>query len=486
MSKRKNKENDIILETLGGSSDDVTGSCWSVSYPKKDGLRGTILIEMGMIQRNSTILEEYNLNKNMINKIPIKEAEFVFIAHSHCDHIGNLPALISNGFQGRVITTKENYEISKKLLQDASYIHQRNIEYLRGKGSKVKPLYSDVDTYELFDRMDVYEDNIIHELNEYISIRYVNNSHVVGAKQLELFIKAPSSVVKKILYTSDLGSPMNKEFQPFLRDNHIVTKASVCIFESTYGNSTRSFNKKDAITERKEMISLITEQIKNENRVFIPCFSYGRTQNMMVWLYENFKDKSWFNVPVIVDSKLANEINVVYTKILKGSDLAYWKEVMAWDKFKFIKDYQSTMSVLGKRIPMVALSSSGMISAGHSLMYARSFISDKRDMIIFCGYCGEGTIGSKILDGTQKTITIDGVVCRKACKIKRFNTWSSHAQQKDLIDYMKQINCNKIILHHGSKDSKEELRDEVKKQLNDVNKTTKVVIVEKGYQTILD
>ena len=34
--RKKNKDNKIIIETIGGSTVDVTGSCWVIHYPKRD------------------------------------------------------------------------------------------------------------------------------------------------------------------------------------------------------------------------------------------------------------------------------------------------------------------------------------------------------------------------------------------------------------------------------------------------------------------
>ena len=40
MTKRKSKDNDIIVSSLVNSTDNVTGSCFSISYPKDDNTRG--------------------------------------------------------------------------------------------------------------------------------------------------------------------------------------------------------------------------------------------------------------------------------------------------------------------------------------------------------------------------------------------------------------------------------------------------------------
>lgn len=483
MGKKRN--DDIIVSLIGGQSDGVTGSVTVVSYLDENNERKSILLELGGIQGNNTVLGEYKDNKRMIESIPYENISYVFVAHSHQDHEMLLPTLISNNSNCRVIMTHENLEISKKLLIDSSYIGQKNIEYLKSKGHKVSPLYTDQDTYALFDIIDTYTIGEIHKLDESISFRFVNNSHVVGAVQLELFIKKRTGQIKKILYTSDLGSPINKEFQYFLKDNEIVSKANLVLMESTYGSSIKpSFTKKECMNERKEIKNLIQQYVLNNNhRCFIPCFSYGRLQNMMCMIYEMYKDTWNYEIPIVIDTKLGNEINTVYERILESDDLKYWQEVKNWKAFKFIKKYPETIAFLSRREPALIFSSAGMVSAGHATLYAQQILGCSKDIMIFCGYCSPNTIGGKILNEEQKTVTIEGEPILKRCRIERFNTFSSHAQQQDLINYIKQINCDgKIILHHGDKESKEELRRVAIEELSKINKTTQIICSYKDLQ----
>ena len=69
MTKRKSKDNDIIVSSLGNSTDNVTGSCFSISYPKDDNTRRLIILECGLSQDGHTPLEQYNSNKKMIYNI---------------------------------------------------------------------------------------------------------------------------------------------------------------------------------------------------------------------------------------------------------------------------------------------------------------------------------------------------------------------------------------------------------------------------------
>lgn len=486
MTKKKNKDNDIIVTLLGGQSEGVTGSITNISYLNDKNERKNILLECGGIQGSNTVLGEYQDNKKMLQQIDVRTIEYVFLSHSHCDHSMFIPYLYANGFEGQVITTYECAEIVKKLLLDSAYIHSKDIEYLKNKGKKVKPLYEEKDCYKTFDNIYTYDLDRIYELNKNISFRLVTNSHVVGASQLELFIKKNNGVVKKILYTSDLGSKTNKEFQPFLKDTKIVNKANLVLIESTYGSAKRCFTKKECIDERKELIVTVKEFVLNNKRnCLIPCFSFGRLQNMMCFIYDNFKDIWNMNIPIIVDTKLGNEINDVYSKILQGKELEYWNKVKSWKAFKYIKEYKSTIAFLSSKQNALILSSSGMISAGHSLIYAKQLLGSSKDCICFCGFCSPNTVGGKILNDNQKTVKIDDSVCLKRCTIKRFNTFSSHAQQKDLISYIKQINCDLIVLHHGDKEAKEELRKVSKEELLKINKTTKVCCGYKDMQIVL-
>lgn len=86
MGGKKNKENDIILSFVGGSSSDVTGSCITVSYKKNDGTRGLVVIECGLCQGEPTVDKLYNANKRMIEGIGkevVQSTEYVLLGHAH-------------------------------------------------------------------------------------------------------------------------------------------------------------------------------------------------------------------------------------------------------------------------------------------------------------------------------------------------------------------------------------------------------------------
>ena len=65
MSKKRNKDNDIIVSFVGGSKTDVTGSATLISYPTNDK-RKCICLECGMIQGSMSPEIQYSSNKKLV------------------------------------------------------------------------------------------------------------------------------------------------------------------------------------------------------------------------------------------------------------------------------------------------------------------------------------------------------------------------------------------------------------------------------------
>lgn len=481
----KRKKGKIEITSLGTSTIGVTGSCWAIEYDKSNGTRGLILLENGICQ-GGTVVEDYNANKRMADYIPYDRAEFMLFSHPHGDHLLLAPAGISRGFNGKVIMTKEQRVIGEKLLLDGAFIHDRNIKELHKMGKKVEPLFTESDTYLFMNRIQTIEKNEWIRLNEEVEIRYVNNSHVIGAVQIELKIKKPSNHIVKILYTGDLGSKLNLEFQPFLQENEIVKKADIMICESTYGSSSRGFTKQQCIDERKDLMKTIHEVIDKKTLCLIPSFSFSRSQTLMCMLYEEFKNVKDLHCQFIIDSRLTCEINSAYREILEGEDKKYWNEVMSWDRFKFITNYKDTLDMATKNdgMPRIIISSSGFMEAGHVREWAKHILGNPKAYICFVGYGGCGTLADKIRNQNNNEISIDGITCIRKCNIKIYGTFSSHIQQKEIIDYFKQIAIgHKILLHHGDEQAKNELKQVASKELRNIGKTTKIIVVGKGCDT---
>lgn len=487
-SFHKKHKDRVIITGLGGSLSDVTGSCFSVEYSLDNGNRDLILIECGGIQTNR-IMEDYYANKKMVDKIPFNLASNVFILHSHADHISNLPSSITRGFNGSVISNYKNSEIMKPMLLDTAFIHNRNVSSLKNKGKDIEALYDESDVYSILSKISVYDEGEIHKVNSNLSFRFLSNNHMVGSCSLELFIKKPSGRIVKIWYSSDIGSKNNEKYKPYASELVIPSKSNVVVIESTYGESDRCFSKKEADKDVEELLDFIRSKVYKKNRVLIPTFSLDRAQSLMTLFYDTFKnDNAFKNVKVIVDSRLLNQINDVYRVILEDEQLDKWNEVMSWKNFIFVDEFKKTeIYAKEKNVPAIIISSSGMLSGGHSCTYAKYILPSRNDGIAFIGYCSPNTVGGKIQSGNNKTIAIDGANVPIRCDIRIFHSFSGHIQKEELIKTMKQIKCDEIYIHHGSKDAKENLKFEAEEAFlfGDINNKKIRILDEKNNQIYL-
>lgn len=485
MSSKRNKENDIVVSFVGGSRDGITGSCTLIAYPKGNGEHGLIALECGMIQGEPKPEFEYSVNKKMVENVPVKDVEGVFLLHAHVDHSGNLPIFCeNNGFKGVVISSEETMYIAQDLLKDSVYLHDCLIKYLKSQGKRPKHLYTEVDMYNMFERMRYVDTHKKHVFNEYISYELYNSGHVLGGNQIKLYFKLPNNRVKTVVYTSDLGSDYNLKYKPYVKKKDIIPSANMYIFEATYANAERCFTKKEADKERKELKNIIKQYLNNGGRIFFPSFSFGRTQELQVMLYDMFKDEDWFReIPIVIDGKLTNKICTTYLNVLKDEEKDDWYEKLNWSNFCYNKDYKGTLNILAERKKGIYISSSGFIQAKtRSCDYVKNFMGSSKDLIVFVGfYGGEGSIGDTLINTPKgKAIKVDNTVLIKNCDVINFKTFSSHIQHDEIIDYWKKINTDKILVHHASEDGKREIKEAGKEELLKVNKTTSIVCVNKG------
>lgn len=470
MGGKKKNSDDITVEFIGNSAVDVTQSCVKITFLDK-----VYLLECGSVQ-GYTLEKCYTLNSQLVNSIDVENIEAIFGLHVHQDHIGNIPALIKKkGFNAKIITTYETSELAKLMWLDAAYIIGKEAEALaKNKKNKVSPLYKDTDVYRTFDYLTPYSIGEIHKINENVSFKLLNNSHCLGACQLELYFRKFNNTVKKITYTSDIGGGI--KHKPFVKEMEYSTKNNLFIMEGTYGKKERSFTKQDIKNEKEDMKKTIKEVIKNHGRVLLPTFSFSRTQEILKDLYDMFyEDEEFGDTPVIIDSKLSVDVTATYKKILQGEDLDIIKKITSWENVKMNKDIKGTMANLAEGKPCVVCSSQGFMEAGRSQLYGKEFLPNEKDAILFVGFCPENSVGGRIMNEETKSVKIGDRSYPKMCLRKSYKTYSSHAQSRDLLNYIKMVNTDKIIIHHSSPDAKQELIKDAIDELRSINKTTPIM-----------
>jgi metallo-beta-lactamase family protein len=206
MLMAKKKKTKIKISFVGGSSYGVTGSCILIESEYKN-----ILLECGLVQ-GSNLITDYKENARSF-PFKAKNINYVFLGHSHADHSCRLGKLVRDGFNGKVIATEITAKLLKPLMLDSAHIIKKDSEYISKKrGIEIEPFYDEDDVEKVLDLIHEYDYGIIYELDENTSFRFLHNAHIIGACQIELFLKTSTGHVEKILYTSDLKGLKNKNY----------------------------------------------------------------------------------------------------------------------------------------------------------------------------------------------------------------------------------------------------------------------------------
>lgn len=477
MAKKKIKSDGIYF--LGKASDDVTGSQYLIKFGKYQ-----CLLECGLHQSSSnSYLNSYKINSEKFKFKP-SELDFVFVAHPHIDHCGLIPRLVKEGFNGKIITTYNTALVMKALLLNSCYIVNEEAKILSKRYNRnYKPLYEEDDVYKALSLIEIYNGyNRIERLNDVISFQWLKNSHCVGAAQLQL-IFSDQNKTKKVLYTSDIGA-LNSQ-NHFVENTEIPQMFNdVTIMESTYGNSKR-ISKKSRSFDVEHLKVAIETVLERNGSVILPCFSFSRTQELLTTIYDIFGNDKNFKVPIIVDSKLSCEICDMYFDLLsdKYEYFIKWNEVYHWGNVRFISEKELSQETISDSTPKIVLSSSGFCTNGRIVNYLKKYLRDRNSMIIFSGYVGDNSsyLSYRVKNyRDHKTISINKERIPNNADCITLSTFSSHANYNDLIKYGSSLNTNKLILVHGSADSKQCLSAGLKEAISNNNKTYKVVSAFRG------
>lgn len=475
MAKKKDK---VVVEIIGGNAESVTGSCTKITT-----VQNTYLFELGMIQDGHTPLENYRLNSKLINNIKPQEITTIIIGHLHLDHIGMIPALYTRSkCNAKIIVPKHSTAILQEMWLDAAYINGRECEVMNLKGNHYyEPFYDNDVVMQTLQYVQELDSDEIISLSDELAIRYTDAGHILLSKQTEIFINGGTHT-RKILMTSDLGNLATQSSRIFVEDFKPVTTANIVIGECTYSARGKEINKKTLETDKQKIKSVIEQYcVDNKHRVLIPTFSLDRMPYILWILYSLFGTDESFDIPILVDSPLANRLLDCYSNILEGDAKQCFDEMMNWKNIRRIITPEDSRAAIADKSPKVICASSGMLTAGRSVKWTQNILPNENDAILFIGFASENTLAANIKhERDHKTININGKPYKNKCQIIDLHSFSSHMQRTDLINYYKSINCEKIYLVHSNNNSKLEFKEDLEKAISDCLKSTRVVAVNKG------
>lgn len=415
------------------------------------------------------------VNNRKFKEFKPKDIDFIFITHVHGDHSLLNPKLYKEGCRAVTIVSSGSKQILKDMAYDCAQINERDILVINSQHNKnYSPLYGIEDVNKMLEYTLEKPINEKIYVNDELSFELIPNGHLLGSCQVKLYITI-DGLTKTILVTGDLGNKVIKNH--FVGEYQQVDYADLVIGESTYGDrpdlKTGLKERKNDLEKFKSIIEMQIHELKG--RVVIPSFAQSRLQQLVLMIYEMYKDSDW-KPKVYIDSPLSIKIFEDYDECLDGEDKVLFDEMIQSNMFTFVKESEDSKALVESDEPCVILSTSGMCTVGRIRHHLKKCIPNQNTTILFVGFSTEGSLASLLKDNNRKTITIDQKEYKCRCSSYSLKSMSGHAPFWQLVDDYTKINCQKLILHHGSNSAKETLKKALEKEYEKQCKSTRVVI----------
>ena len=452
--------------TFWGAAQQVTGSMYLLELA--DDYR--ILIDCG-----SNLERTNGLNPPVEQPFPTGFFPFeassinvVLLTHAHIDHSGNLPNLYREGYEGQILCTEPTYALTDILLKDAASLNQRKINDLNGSRKK-KTLDKQVKLHqELFLEKQVREsmESVValqfdrkFRLTDSCSVTFLPAGHLLGAAHIVVDI-FENGERKSICFSGDIG----RKNYPLLVDPAPVPNVDYLVCESTYGNRLHQ----DMASPEDALADVIQRTcIDIPGRLIIPTFSVGRTQSLLYTLNRLYTERGFQPIKVFSDSPMGFESTKVYAKNIRqlskeARDFFDANEsLFDFENFEFLESSKASKAVSDYNEPCIIISSSGMVQGGRVEYHVAANIGNPYCTILLIGFCAEGTLGWRLLNG-QPTLTIKGEEKTVLANIERIDVFSGHGDRNDLLGFVQMQSSEKlknIFLVHGETSSMEAFKE---------------------------
>jgi metallo-beta-lactamase family protein len=436
-----------------GACGTVTGSMYLITTDKKR----KILVDGGVFQG-----EWEDLNHSFFPFDPY-EIDYVILTHAHLDHIGRLPKLVKEGFEGKILGTPATLDLARIILMDAAKLQSEEFETQKKRNDRKgietrEPLYTLEDaitTMSYFKPISGYDKEI--EILEDVTITWRDAGHILGSAFLEMTIDG-----HKVVFSGDLGN-RNK---PIIRDPESIKMkdSELIVVESTYGSRLHK-----SIEESKEELLNALQETLPKGNVVIPSFAIERAQDLLYYIRE-FKEEGLLSkdVKVFLDSPLAISATNIFRAHKECFDdearelLKQKRDLFSFPNLFFTRSKEASMEINNIKSGAIIIAGSGMCTGGRIKHHLKHNLWREECAVIFVGYQAAGTLGRRIIDG-EKEVEIYGETVKVNAKIYTINGFSAHADQQEILDWISSVDKNtKVVVTHGEEVERDALAEKLK------------------------
>lgn len=436
------KQTDISYTSLGA----VSGIGASSHYLQLD--RYGLLLDAGMDPNaeGSEAIPDYDFLKK-------KPVHAIIITHAHFDHIGSLPIAIQHFPHSRIHMTPSTAELTEQMLYHYLKVQQKKANE---KSERFSALYTEDFVGKIryvFQSFDYQWGFPLHGFEESgIQFSFYDAGHILGSAGVLIEWKG-----KQIFYVGNT----RKSPQFILKGAKYPPKVDLLLTESTYGANEEA-ERVVPSKERRRIAKLLTERIKLGGIVLIPVFALGRTQEILTLLHQLRQKNQIPAVPIYITG-FGIEVNKTYDRLLHKTYPEFTRGTLQrisfgrWSRGRKLRG------------PAILLFTSGMMLRGTaSFDYAKQSAASPLNGIFFVGYADPETPAGLFRQKKYEALKTIFDVDRIACQIENFH-FSAHSNRRELMDMIKQMNPNTVILTHGDRQAMEWMKNSISSSMPSAN-----------------
>lgn len=425
----------IQFLALGGAGE-IGSSCFYLN------IGGTgIILDCGMHPRKS--IPEALPSLEMLQE---REVDFGIISHAHQDHIGALPYLVRKHPYIRLYSTPQTRAIAELTLHNSVSILSDKLN----DTSFLKP-YTHEEIDLLIQSINYKSYNEQFEVKGFrtnssapVNISFCDAGHILGAAGILLEHKG-----QKIFYTGDI----NLDDQMLTPGAELPKgKIDTLILECTYGNIDSAVLPTWE-QEAKRLARNANKVLEAGGSVLIPVFSLGKLQELLTTIWKMMERGVLTNTDIYTGG-IGRKINMVHDRnryVVRRVDQEF---ELAGIPYKDIYEVSNINTF--RTNPSVVLAPSGMIIEGTlSFNLALDWLKQDRFAIFIAGYMDPETPGYTIASAKKgDKISLPNLInpVEIKCSIERYR-FSSHARRDGLLEIVKRLKPEKVILVHGDEEA---------------------------------
>lgn len=402
------------MTTLGfyGGVGSVTGA----NFMLDTGARA-VLVDCGLVQGDKFAKQQ---NAEPFTYHPA-DIDVLLVTHAHADHIGRIPKLLRDGFQGVIYSTTPTRELASIMLEDAVGIME-----MEARRDGTTPIYNaaDIDA-----ALQVWKSVEYHEgvdIGDGMEAIFTDAGHILGSAMVQITRNG-----KKIVFTGDIGN----DPQPLLAAPEVPKDFDYLVMESVYGDRTH-----EQVEERTDLLRQhIEDTIAKKGTLIIPAFSLERTQGMLFEINNMVEQGLIPPIKTFLDSPLAIRVTDVYRHSLSylkpdvQEQINGGDDIFAFNGLSFTETVRESQEIAAFGGPKIIIAGSGMSHGGRIRKHEKQFLGEKTTTVLLVGYQTVGSVGRLLQDGAKKVV-IDGDTVSVRAKIARIRGYSGHADRDQLLN----------------------------------------------------